>query len=111
LSLFSPTSLTGEGAKKLIFEAGKVQTLGTASTRSFILDVNKANTWTILQSIQTYAINFWGDGYFSINAKGNVSVKPSADKAAELDLFEIAQSLREKNLSLPVLVRFTDILK
>ena len=75
------------------------------------MDKNAANTWTILQSIQTYAINFWGDGYFSINAQGNVSVKPSADKATELDLFEIAQSLREKNLSLPVLVRFTDILK
>lgn len=75
------------------------------------MDANTANTWTILQSIQTYAINFWGDGYFSINSKGNVSVKPSVDKETELDLFDIARSLREKNLSLPVLVRFTDILK
>jgi arginine decarboxylase len=75
------------------------------------LDKNAANTWTILQSIQTYAINFWGDGYFSINDQGNVSVKPNSDKAAQLDLYEIAQSLSEKNLSLPVLVRFTDILK
>ncbi|WP_411727158.1 biosynthetic arginine decarboxylase [Methyloglobulus sp.] len=75
------------------------------------MDANRANTWTILQSIQTYAINFWGDGYFSINSKGNVSVKPSADKETELDLFDIAQSLNEKRLSLPVLVRFTDILK
>ncbi|MSS75583.1 MAG: biosynthetic arginine decarboxylase [Methyloglobulus sp.] len=75
------------------------------------MDKNTANTWTILQSIQTYAINFWGDGYFSINDQGNVSVKPSSDMATELDLFEIAQSLSEKNLSLPVLVRFTDILK
>jgi arginine decarboxylase len=75
------------------------------------LDKNAANTWTILQSIQTYAINFWGDGYFSINDQGNVSVKPSADKATELDLFEVAQTLRDKDLSLPVLVRFTDILK
>jgi arginine decarboxylase len=75
------------------------------------LDKNTANTWTILQSIQTYAINFWGDGYFSINDQGNVSVKPSADKDTQLDLFEIAQTLRDKDLSLPVLVRFTDILK
>jgi arginine decarboxylase len=75
------------------------------------LDELRANTWTILQSVQTYAINFWGDGYFSINDQGNVSVKPSADKATELDLFEIAQTLSDKNLSLPVLVRFTDILK
>jgi arginine decarboxylase len=75
------------------------------------LNENKANTWTILQSIQTYAINFWGERYFSINNKGNVSVKPDSKLDTELDLFEIAQSLSAKNLSLPVLVRFTDILK
>jgi arginine decarboxylase len=28
-----------------------------------------------------------------------------------LNLYEIAQPLRDKNLSLPILVRFTDILK
>ena len=70
------------------------------------------NTWTILQAIQTYAINFWGDGYFSINGKGNVSVKPDSKLDVELDLFEIAQSLlEERKLSFPVLVRFTDILQ
>lgn len=67
--------------------------------------------WNIQQSTQTYAIDFWGDGYFSINAQGHVSVKPCSDKDITLDLFEIAQSLNDKQLSLPVLVRFTDILK
>jgi len=66
--------------------------------------------WTTRQSAQTYAIDFWGDGYFSINGNGHVSVKPCSDKDIQLDLFEIAQSLNDKNLSLPVLVRFTDIL-
>jgi len=68
-------------------------------------------TWSTRQSAQTYAIENWGDGYFSINTRGHVCVKPSSDKDIELDLFEIAQSLDDKNLSLPVLVRFTDILK
>lgn len=75
------------------------------------MNANKANTWSILQSIQTYSINFWGEGYFSINDQGNVSVKPNVDQETELDLYEIAKSLSAKNLSLPVLVRFTDILK
>jgi len=69
------------------------------------------NTWTTSQSAQTYAIDSWGQGYFSINAAGHVSVKPSSDKDVQLDLYEIAQSLNDKKLSLPVLVRFTDILK
>ncbi|MGZ5077462.1 MAG: arginine decarboxylase, partial [Methylobacter sp.] len=68
-------------------------------------------TWTTQQSAETYAINNWGHGYFSINNQGHVSVKPCTDKGVELDLYEIAQSLNDKNLSLPVLVRFTDILK
>ena len=75
------------------------------------MSLSQSNAWSIDQSTQTYAINNWGDGYFSINDQGHVCVKPSSDKALELDLFEIAQSLNDKNLSLPVLVRFTDILK
>ena len=67
--------------------------------------------WTIDKSAETYAINSWGDRYFSINQQGNVCVKPCADKSIEIDLHEIAMSLQEKNLSLPVLVRFIDILK
>ena len=75
------------------------------------MNSSDTKTWTTEQSAQTYSIENWGDGYFSINAAGHVCVKPSSDKDIELDLYEIAQSLNDKNLSLPVLVRFTDILK
>jgi arginine decarboxylase len=75
------------------------------------VNLNQSITWSTEQSAQTYAIENWGEGYFSINAGGHVCVKPSLDKNIELDLYEIAQSLNDKNLSLPVLVRFTDILK
>lgn len=73
--------------------------------------MNPTKPWTIEQSAQTYAINHWGDGYFSINDQGHVCVKPSSEQDVVLDLYEIAQSLNDKDLSLPVLVRFTDILK
>lgn len=75
------------------------------------MNSSDTKTWTTEQSAQTYSIENWGDGYFSINAVGHVCVKPSSDKDIELDLYEITQSLNDKNLSLPVLVRFTDILK
>ncbi|WP_228375704.1 MULTISPECIES: biosynthetic arginine decarboxylase [Methylomonas] len=67
--------------------------------------------WSIEQSKQLYAIQQWGNGYFSINDQGHVCVKPQADCATEIDLFEIAQALRDKGLNFPVLVRFTDILR
>ncbi|MGZ5056647.1 MAG: arginine decarboxylase, partial [Methylobacter sp.] len=75
------------------------------------MNLSQSKTWTTGQSAQTYAIDNWGQGYFSINADGHVAVKPSSDKDTVLDLYEIAQSLNDKQLSLPVLVRFTDILK
>ncbi len=75
------------------------------------MNSSDTKTWTTEQSAQTYSIENWGDGYFSINAAGHVCVRPSSDKDIELDLYEIAQSLNDKKLSLPVLVRFTDILK
>jgi arginine decarboxylase len=75
------------------------------------LNLSQSKTWTTQQSAQTYAIDNWGQGYFSINTEGHVAVKPSSDKDTVLDLYEIAQSLNDKQLSLPVLVRFTDILK
>jgi arginine decarboxylase len=67
--------------------------------------------WTLRDAAATYAIDSWGDGYFAINSAGHVCVRPSSDQTVELDLYEIAQSLHDKHLSLPVLVRFTDILK
>ncbi len=75
------------------------------------MSLNPSQSWTIQQAAQMYAIDLWGDGYFSINSEGHVCVKPSSDKTGELDLYEIACSLGDKQLSLPVLVRFTDILK
>lgn len=66
--------------------------------------------WSIEHSKQLYAIQQWGDGYFSINDQGRVSVRPNRDCDVDIDLFDIAQSLRQKGMSLPVLVRFTDIL-
>jgi arginine decarboxylase len=70
------------------------------------------SAWSIDQSKQLYAISQWGDGYFSINAQNHVCVRPRSNSEIEIDLFEIAQAVRrDKALNLPVLVRFTDILR
>lgn len=70
------------------------------------------SAWSIDQSKQLYAIQQWGDGYFSINQNNHVCVKPSSDRDTEIDLYQIAQALKaEHGLTLPVLVRFSDILR
>ncbi|MBD0321577.1 MAG: arginine decarboxylase, partial [Gemmatimonadetes bacterium] len=53
----------------------------------------------------------WGVGYFEINDKGHVAVRPTRDQERELDLFELAMDMEAQGVRLPLLVRFSDILR
>ncbi len=65
--------------------------------------------WKIEDSSELYAINGWGNGYFDINQEGNVVVKPRKNSVS-IDLKELIDELQLKDVSLPVLLRFPDIL-
>ncbi|MEM9004671.1 MAG: biosynthetic arginine decarboxylase [Cyanobacteria bacterium P01_F01_bin.86] len=67
--------------------------------------------WSIEDSEELYRIQGWGDPYFSINAAGHVTVSPKGDRGGSLDLYELINSLRRRNLDLPILIRFSDILE
>ncbi|AFZ52083.1 biosynthetic arginine decarboxylase [Dactylococcopsis salina] len=66
--------------------------------------------WTIEDSEQTYQIEGWGDPYFSINRAGHITVSPQGDRGTSLDLYELVEALRKRNIGLPVLIRFPEIL-
>lgn len=65
--------------------------------------------WRVEDSAELYNINGWGIDYFSINQKGNVEVKPLKD-CVSVDLKELLDELILSDVSMPVLVRFPDIL-
>ncbi|HZJ00227.1 MAG TPA: biosynthetic arginine decarboxylase [Gemmatimonadaceae bacterium] len=68
--------------------------------------------WTIESARTLYNIEGWGIGYFDINEQGHVVVRPDADNPArELDLFELANDLEAQGVGLPLLLRFSDILR
>jgi arginine decarboxylase len=67
------------------------------------------STWNVAQSRALYNIEHWSGGYFDINPKGEVTVSPIPGQPA-LNLYELAQSISTNGLSLPVLVRFPNIL-
>ncbi len=67
--------------------------------------------WTIADSAKTYGIANWGQGYFSINDDGHVAVHPRQDKSQTVDLKKLVDELRERDIQLPCLIRFTDILQ
>ncbi len=67
--------------------------------------------WTVKDSAELYQVDAWGTGYFGINEHGNVSVTPDATPSASIDLHDLVENLRKRGYSLPLLLRFSDILK
>jgi len=67
--------------------------------------------WTVADSRSVYGIRHWGAGYFSINDAGRVEVRPNGPDSAPIDLSAQVDELRQSGLSLPLLVRFPDILQ
>ncbi|WP_242024672.1 MULTISPECIES: biosynthetic arginine decarboxylase [unclassified Trichocoleus] len=73
--------------------------------------LNLRKSWTIEDSEELYRIQGWGEPYFSINAAGHITVSPKGDRGGSLDLFELVTALKLRNLGLPLLIRFSDILE
>jgi arginine decarboxylase len=68
--------------------------------------------WTIESARALYNIEGWGAGYFDVNDQGRVVVRPDrAHPERELDLLDLARDLEEQGVALPLLLRFSDILR
>lgn len=58
-----------------------------------------------------FAIRRWGEGYFHVGETGHLCVRPDPEAGGQIDLYDLADELTRSGLSLPVLVRFNDILR
>ncbi|HSJ13750.1 MAG TPA: biosynthetic arginine decarboxylase [Longimicrobiales bacterium] len=68
-------------------------------------------SWTLEDARELYNIEGWGIGYFEINEKGHVTVHPTKERERGLDLYELAMDLEAQGIRLPLLLRFSDILR
>jgi arginine decarboxylase len=66
--------------------------------------------WRIEDSLELYSVQGWGVGYVGINAKGTVVVAPRKSKGPQVDIKELVDELALRDVSVPVLLRFPDIL-
>ncbi len=73
--------------------------------------VSDSEHWSIQDSAALYGLDRWGDPYFSINGRGHISVQPQGDRGGSLDLVDLVSELKSRNLALPLLIRFDDILE
>ncbi|HVC00958.1 MAG TPA: biosynthetic arginine decarboxylase [Steroidobacteraceae bacterium] len=69
-----------------------------------------ASAWKIEQALDLYQVEAWGKGYFSINEHGHLVIRPNTTAAAEIDLYDVVQGLKARDLHTPVVIRFSDIL-
>src|SRR3954470_9841441 len=77
--------------------------------------------WTAADANDTYNIPRWGCGYFGVNDQGNLIVTPRVDQSGTpsaggpaggaIDMKELIDELVARGIQLPILLRFSDILK
>ncbi len=71
---------------------------------------NGNHGWNANDSADLYNVNAWGSGYFAVNEAGHVVVRPDTSPTHEIDLHEVVQGLQARDLTAPVVIRFSDIL-
>ena len=67
--------------------------------------------WSTVDAADLYDVASWGNGYFSVGQNGHVLVHPTKEPARSIDLKELVDKLELRGISLPILIRFADILK
>lgn len=71
-----------------------------------------AEPWSIDAARTLYNVEGWGAGYFDINERGHVVVRPDPLRPQHaLDLRDLAADLEGQGIQLPILLRFSDILR
>jgi arginine decarboxylase len=70
----------------------------------------RTKRWTTEDSAELYQVGAWGQGYFDVSEDGHVVVRPHATPEVEIDLLEVVEGLRERDLSAPLLIRFSEVL-
>jgi arginine decarboxylase len=70
-----------------------------------------ADRWSIAEAGELYDVSRWGKGYFSVGNNGHLWVHPNKEPARGIDLKELVDNLQLRGISLPLLIRFGEILQ
>lgn len=73
----------------------------------------KVRGWSHHDSSELYGIDDWGNGYFRISKKGEVTVRLNDEDGSKKDisLCNLIEGLNERGTNVPVLFRFRDLLR
>src|SRR4029078_12268081 len=67
---------------------------------------------TTQRSAELYQVRGWGEPYFSISERGTIQVTSDPSQPnRKIDLHELVGNLEARGLDMPLLIRFSDILR
>ena len=81
------------------------------NARKGSLVMEPTERWTPQDASDLYDVASWGKGYFSVGDNGHLRVHPEKDPLRSIDLKQLVDTLVLRGISLPILIRFADILK
>ncbi len=73
--------------------------------------LDPSDRWATADASELYDVPSWGKGYFSVGEQGHVLVHPEKDPTRSIDMKQLIDTLVLRGISLPILVRFAEILK
>ncbi len=73
-------------------------------------DLTRRESWQVDDSIALYAMEKWGDGFYGVNDVGNVCVQPIEGQTLNIDVMAVIEEARQQGASMPLLLRFQDII-
>ncbi len=80
-------------------------------TQHSVFAKSDMRTWSVDDSMELYNVRNWGSPFFSINAAGNACVHPQGPTGPTVDLKQVVDELQRRGIQLPILIRFSDILR
>ncbi|MEZ5599225.1 MAG: biosynthetic arginine decarboxylase [Pseudomonadales bacterium] len=67
--------------------------------------------WSTTDAESLYAVGTWGDSFFHVNEKGHVAVRPQGASELSVDVMDVIDEAIRENLTLPLILRFQDVLR
>jgi arginine decarboxylase len=67
--------------------------------------------WSPEDAAELYRVDSWSDGFFVVNDKGRVAVKPFDNDELTIDIMDVVADAQRRNIKFPLLLRFQDVLR
>ena len=68
------------------------------------------NGWQPQDAEDLYSMDTWSDGFFGVNEKGHVCVRPIEGQDITIDVMDVIDEALQEGSTLPLLIRFQDII-